>query len=47
LLVDMIGSGWKGVDDRIERLERSLQAAGGAMVYRIEEHRPPSADSGI
>jgi hypothetical protein len=46
LLVDMISSGWKGVDDRIQRLERTLQAAGGAMVYRIEEHRPPTADSG-
>ena len=36
LLVDLISSGWKGVDDRIHRLERNLQAAGGAMVYRIE-----------
>jgi hypothetical protein len=45
LLVDLISSGWKGVDDRIQRLERSLQAAGGAMIYRIEEHRAPSAGS--
>jgi hypothetical protein len=46
LLVDLISSGWKGVDDRIQRLERTLQTAGGAMVYRIEEHRPPTAGSG-
>ena len=46
LLVELISSGWKGVDDRIQRLERSLQVAGSAMVYRIEEHRPPTVGSG-
>jgi hypothetical protein len=40
LLVDLIGSGWKSVDDRLARLERSLEASGGAIVYRIEERRP-------
>ena len=40
LLVDLISSGWKGVDDRLARLERSLEASGGAIVYRIEERRP-------
>ena len=40
LLVDLISSGGKGVDDRLGRLERSLEASGGAIVYRIEERRP-------
>ncbi len=39
LLIDLITSGWKGVDDRLARLERSLQTSGGAIVYRIEERR--------
>jgi hypothetical protein len=43
LLVDLITSGWKGVDQRLARLERKLEqsgrapANGGAMVYRMEE----------
>jgi hypothetical protein len=40
LLVDLIASGWTGVDDRLARLERNLEAGGGAIVYRIEERRP-------
>jgi hypothetical protein len=40
LLVDLISSGWKGVDDRLARLERNLESSGGAIVYRIEERRP-------
>lgn len=39
LLVDLITSGWKGVDDRLSRLEKSLEDRGGAIVYRIEERR--------
>jgi hypothetical protein len=39
LLIDLITSGWKGVDDRLARLERNLQSSGGAIVYRIEERR--------
>ncbi len=39
LLVDLISSGWKSVDDRIGSLERSFQAGEGAIVYRIEERR--------
>jgi hypothetical protein len=47
LLVDLITSGWKSVDARLERLEQSLQAGGGAVVYRIEDRRPDtSAGSG-
>jgi hypothetical protein len=42
LLVDLITSGWKGVDQRLARLERKLEqsrggAGGGAVVYRLEE----------
>ncbi len=39
LLVDLITSGWKAVDDRLARLERGLEERGGAIVYRIEERR--------
>ena len=37
LLVDLISSGWKGVDQRLARMERKLEANGGAEVYRIDE----------
>ena len=47
LLVDLIGSGWRGVDDRLGRIEKSLEAGGGATVYRMEERRSGgSADTG-
>ena len=39
LLVDLIASGWKGVDERLARLEQALDPAGGALVYRVEERR--------
>ncbi|TMK75431.1 MAG: hypothetical protein E6G45_13640 [Actinobacteria bacterium] len=39
LLVDLISSGWKGVDQRLARLERKLEANGGATVYRMEERK--------
>lgn len=35
LLVDLIASGWKSIDDRLDRMEKS----DGAIVYRIEERR--------
>lgn len=46
LLVDLVSSGWRGVDARLARLEQTIQASGGAVVYRIEERRPPSAGAG-
>ena len=47
LLVDLIGSGWRGVDDRLSRIEKSLEAGGSAVVYRMEERRSGgSADTG-
>ena len=47
LLVDLIGSGWRGVDDRLGRIEKSLEAGGSAVVYRMEERRSGgSADTG-
>jgi hypothetical protein len=39
LLVDLITSGWKGVDERLARLEERLDESKGAIVYRIEERR--------
>jgi hypothetical protein len=45
VLVDLIVSGWKGVDTRLTQLEQRLQGSGGAVVYRIEERRG-SADAG-
>jgi hypothetical protein len=39
LLVDLITSGWRGVDDRLRGLEERLEAAPPATVYRMEERR--------
>ena len=44
LLVDLVASGWKGVDDRLARIETALQTGSGAVVYRIEERRPASGE---
>jgi hypothetical protein len=52
LLVDLISSGWKGVDARLARLEalvgrveQSVQERSGAIVYRMEDRRPDAATS--
>jgi hypothetical protein len=37
LLVDLIESGWRAVDERLRRMEGALQAPRGATVYRIGE----------
>ena len=37
LLVDLISSGWKSVDERLSRIETAVQQANGAIVYRIED----------
>ena len=39
LLIDLVASGWKGVDERLARIERVLGADEGAVVYRIEDRR--------
>ena len=39
LLVELVTSGWRSVDDRLGRLEDHLQSANGATVYRMEERR--------
>jgi hypothetical protein len=39
LLVDLIASGWKGVDERLARIEHGLESRSGAVVYRMEERR--------
>ena len=52
LLVDLVSSGWKGVDTRLarleavtSRLEQGMQEKGGAIVYRMEDRRPDAASS--
>jgi hypothetical protein len=40
VLVELITSGWRSVDDRLARIEKALETGGGAVVYRIEERRP-------
>jgi len=42
LLVDLVSSGWKSVDERLGTLEHNLQSGEGAIVYRIEERRAES-----
>ncbi len=45
LLVDLLTSGWRGVDERLARHSSSICTTGsGAVVYRIEERRPASGD---
>ena len=41
LVVDLITSGWKSVDDRLARMEEALSKPRDdtAVVYRIEDHR--------
>jgi hypothetical protein len=51
LLVDLISSGWKGVDARLGRIEavvsrlEQTQETRGAIVYRMEDRRPDAATS--
>jgi hypothetical protein len=52
LLVDLVSSGWKGVDARlgrieavVGRLEQGIQESRGAIVYRMEDRRPDAATS--
>jgi hypothetical protein len=52
LLVDLITSGWEGVDARlsriedvVNRLEQGIQENRGAIVYRMEDRRPDAASS--
>jgi hypothetical protein len=42
LLVDLISTGWKSVDERLGSLERRLPDGENAVVYRIEERRAES-----
>jgi hypothetical protein len=51
LLVDLVSSGWKGVDARLGRIEAVVnrleqhQDNRGAIVYRMEDRRPDAATS--
>jgi hypothetical protein len=44
LIVDLVSSGWRGVDARLERLERS--SAGSAGLVTAIEHLPADGDGG-
>jgi hypothetical protein len=46
LLVDLVTSGWRSVEQRLSRLEENLSRGGGAVVYRIEERRAPESHAG-
>ena len=46
LLVDLITSGWKGVDERLARIERGITENGGAIVYRIEDAQERRVSTG-
>lgn len=37
LLVELISSGWNGVDQRLARMERKLESGSGAQIYRLDE----------
>jgi hypothetical protein len=39
LLVDLVSSGWRGVDQRLERIETGLAEQRGATVYRLEDRQ--------
>lgn len=39
LLVDLVASGWRAVNERLTAIETSLQQNGGAVVYRMEERQ--------
>ena len=51
LLVDLVSSGWRGVDARLGRIEAVVtrleqqQDDRGAIVYRMEDRRPDAATS--
>ena len=52
VLVDVVSSGWKGVDARlgrieavVGRLEQQTHESSSAIVYRIEDRRPDAATS--
>jgi hypothetical protein len=46
LLVDLVTNGWRSVDQRLARLEEKLDRRSGAVVYRMEERRPPESHAG-
>jgi len=39
LLVDLIASGWRSVEERLTRLEEGLKREDGATVYHFEERQ--------
>jgi len=46
LLVDLVSSGWRGVDRRLAGIEETLKRDRGAVVYQMDERRPPESHAG-
>jgi hypothetical protein len=47
LLVDLVSSGWRGVNERLGRIEENLaKQTAGATVHRLEERRAEHAGPG-
>jgi hypothetical protein len=39
LLVDLVASGWRGVDRRLSRIEAGLEQRTGATLYRVDDRQ--------
>jgi hypothetical protein len=46
LVVDLVTNGWRSVEQRLARIEERLERRAGAVVYRMEERRPPESSAG-
>src|SRR5262249_36640921 len=44
LLVELFVSGLRGLQQRLERIEKAIEAGNGATVHRIETVTSPAAD---
>jgi len=46
LLVELVSSGWRSVDRRLAGIEETLKRDRGAVVYHMDERRPPESHAG-
>ena len=46
LLVELVTSGWRSVDRRLDGIEKALERDHGAVVYQMDERRPPESHAG-
>jgi hypothetical protein len=47
LLVELFVSGWRGLEQRLERIEKAIEAGNGATVHRLETVTSPAADAAV